>query len=69
MTGSDLWVVAREALTEKQWHVYELKHKHNLSNRQIALATGIAVETVRSHLAAADRRMVTALQRKGDRAA
>lgn len=57
----DVWKVAADELTEKQLTVYSLKHRRKLSLRQIALATGASVSTVRTHLEAAERKMARAL--------
>lgn len=63
MTPDQIHAIARTELTPKQLEVYELRYRSNMSLRQIALATGIAVETVRSRLAAGERRIANAIRR------
>lgn len=68
MHDTDLWLIAADVLTPKELHAYELRHRHNLSLRQIALALDISVSTVRQRLFNADRKIAGATTR-GDAAA
>ena len=53
----DPWELAREACTEKQFQVFELRERHGMSIYGIALALDIDPSTVRGHLRAATRKV------------
>ncbi len=54
---SPYWRVARQVCTPKQLRILELRDHHGLSWRQISLAVGVTVPTVRQHYQAAAQRV------------
>jgi DNA-directed RNA polymerase specialized sigma24 family protein len=56
------WDTARNVCTPKQYDMLELRKRHGLSLRTIALATGSSLSTVRGHLEGARRRIDRALR-------
>ena len=60
--NADVWEVAREACTERQFRIFELHEKQQLSVYSIALALDLSPSTVRTHLRAAERNVRRALE-------
>jgi DNA-directed RNA polymerase specialized sigma24 family protein len=58
----NLWELAKQTLTQKELYAYELRHRHQLSLRQISLALGVSLSTTRDRLDNADRKMAAALR-------
>jgi DNA-directed RNA polymerase specialized sigma24 family protein len=60
----DVWAVAREACTEKQRQVLELRQRHGMSLTSTALALQVSVSTVRGHEREGTRNLARALERR-----
>lgn len=64
-TEDQLWQLAQDTLTPKELSAYELRYRHNLSERQISLALDISRSAVRDRLENANRKVAAAARRTG----